>query len=414
MVLWHSLFIYCRRVWIGVVIAYVLISLTLGGHRSAKPAFYLLAGGWCAAALSWQVFRQVRERRGLSPPAGTSPAARLSLGAIEPVAGYLTLLLALVEFVFSAASPISPADQAALDAHRLVPGHDYGGGLRGNRLGYPGPDFCREKRRGVDRIAALGNSFAIGPTVPFADNYLTRLEAILPDAEVYNFGMSGAGLRDYLAILRADVWECDPDLVLVSLLVSHDLTEFLPRPRYLDPRQHAIFLRLAGKSQLEPEAASGRSPPDRLARPALTEEVFHEVQSHRLDVFLRPAPPSLDKKWQRAAADLDALLAECRRRHVPLAVVLIPDECQINEAALDAALEIANLDRSAVDLDLPQRRLLHFCSERGIPCLDLRLAFAGVPDAYTPRDTHWNVKGNRLAAEAISTWQVIRSAMLTP
>src|SRR5262249_42589786 len=136
----------------------------------------------------------------------------------------------------------SPVTAATLDAHRLLPGHDYGAGLRGNALGYPGPDFRREKRPGVFRIAALGDSFAVGPAVPFSENYLTLLETALPGVEVYNFGVSGAGPREYQEILQRDVWPYQPDLVLLSVFVGNDVTENLPAPRYLDPRQHSLYL----------------------------------------------------------------------------------------------------------------------------------------------------------------------------
>jgi hypothetical protein len=39
-----------------------------------------------------------------------------------------------------------------------------------------------------------------------------------------------------------------------------------------------------------------------------------------------------------------------------------------------------------------------------VPCLDLQPAFAATPDTYAPRDTHWNARGNRLAAEHIAAW----------
>src|SRR5262249_25833881 len=319
------------------------------------------------------------------------------LHVLESLAGYLALLLVLAEVALRAASGISPADRSALDGHRLVPGHDYGAGLRGNSLGYPGPEFRKDKPGGRLRIAALGNSFAIGPTVPFAENYLTVLEARLPGVELYNFGVSGAGLRDYVAILRSDVWEYQPDLVLVSLLVSHDLTEFLPRPRYLDPRRHALYLSLpvSGKERQPAPPPSGDRA-ERLLRPALSEDDFFEVQTRRLEVFRSPPAGSVEEKWQRAWADLATLASDCRNHGVPLALVLIPDECQVNDEALTSALKIADVARPDLDLDLPQRRLREFCKARAIRSLDLRGAFAGIADAYTARDTHWNVRGNQL------------------
>jgi lysophospholipase L1-like esterase len=224
---------------------------------------------------------------------------------------------------------------------------------------------------------------------------------------VYNFGVPGAGPRDYLAVIRQDVWRFAPDLVLVSFLTSDDATEHLPRPRYLDPRQHALYRLARGWLGGPPQGflmGQTGGAPDRLSRPALSEEVFREVEARRLTVFLSPPPPAVEKKWQRTFADLARIADECRRHGVPAALVLIPDEFQVNPAVLATALGDRGLDRGELDLELPQRRLRKFCADSGVACLDLLPAFAGVPEVYAPHDTHWNARGNRLAAERIAEW----------
>jgi hypothetical protein len=112
----------------------------------------------------------------------------------------------------------------------------------------------------------------------------------------------------------------------------------------------------------------------------------------------------MEKKWQQALGHLEHIITDCQNRHVPVDFVLIPDEFQVNSSVLSAALDDANLTRNEVDLDLPQRRLRIFCANHEVPCLDLLLSFKGVPDTYANRDTHWNVRGNRLAADMMSPW----------
>ena len=112
----------------------------------------------------------------------------------------------------------------------------------------------------------------------------------------------------------------------------------------------------------------------------------------------------MEKKWQRALAHLDAIVNDCRSSNVPLAVVLIPDEFQVEADVLALALQEARVSRAEIDPELPQRRLGAFFAERGVACLDLLPAFAKVPDAYAPRDTHWNERGNRVAADTIAAW----------
>src|SRR5262249_38478976 len=185
-------FLFVRRFVTGVVAAYVVTSLTFGGSSYAKTVFYGLTASW--GIFLWSGQRLPPSRR---------------LYTLELIAWNVALTLVLAEVALRSYGVLSGRSlllDDTLDAYRLVPGRDYGGGLRGNRLGYPGGDFERDKRPGIFRIAALGDSFAIGPAVLFADNYLTRLESTLPDVEGYNFGVSGAGPGEYLAILQTELW----------------------------------------------------------------------------------------------------------------------------------------------------------------------------------------------------------------
>ncbi len=389
---------FLRRLVVGVVLCYVAVALTRGGTRHASATFWGLAALWLLALVlgSWRPPSRVRRVLGVLEPALSSVA--------------LTLLLAELSLrLYATCAGGSLLLRATLDDHRLRPGHDYGAGLRGNRLGYPGPDIAPVRPPGVYRIVALGDSFAVGPAVPFGENYLTRLQDALAGVEVCNFGVSGAGPRDYRAILERDGWAVEPDLVLVSVFVGNDITESLSAPRALDPRGHALSQLCRRGWCLLRERARGTAPrsagvPDRLAGPALSEEAFREVEARRLAVCLTPPAPAMERKWRRALADLGGLIDDCRRRAVPVALVLIPDEFQVNPAVREQALRDSGVTRQALDPDLPQRRLRTFCAERGVPCLDLKEAFTGVPDTYAPRDTHWNVRGNRLAAERIASW----------
>jgi hypothetical protein len=397
---WLAVGTFVRRLLVGEVVLYVLVVLFLGGTAAAKPVFRALAVAW-GVGLVWY------SRRAADRPHPPSPFYRWAELIVTNLA--LALLLAEVSLrLYALAYRDSLLVAGTLDAHRLTPGRNYGNGLRGNRLGYPGPDRPEQKPAGVRRIAALGDSFAVGPAVPFADNYLTVLETLLPHTEVCNFGVSGAGPREYLHVLRHDVWRFQPDLVLVSVFVGNDITEELATPRRLDLRQHALWLLgerlwklLRERGRQEAEQVQGA---ERLGRLSLSAETFREVESRRLAVCLRPASEALEKKWRRALVYLDGIVAECQAHQVPLALVLIPDEFQLNPRVLAKAIKTAGVSAADVDLDLPQRRLRAFCAKRGIPCLDLLPLLVGQSEVYAPQDTHWNERGNRLAAEAISRW----------
>jgi hypothetical protein len=297
----------------------------------------------------------------------------------------------------------------AIDAHKLVPDHDYGFGLRGNRLGFAGHEFEKEKPPGVFRIAALGDSFAVGPDVPFQDNFLTLLEGQLPQTEVYNFGVSGAGPREYLAILRKNVWEFTPDLVLVCVFLGNDITESWPLPRNLDLRTHSLYLFATRSWRLLQErwdrpASAAAAGFNRMAASALSEGTYWAVEGRRLEVCLDPPSAAMEKKWPEALGYLEGIVNDCRAHQTPVAFLLIPDEFQVNRDVLKKALAARGARLEELDLDLPQRRLSLFCSERDVPCLDLKPYLEHENETYAPFDTHWNEKGNRLAAGCMVPW----------
>jgi len=406
--------IFSRRALIGATAAYIAVSFTLGGTERARPVFYTCLAAWCVLIL----LGQLRATH-------LQPDGRLYRSAcmLELIAFNLALALVLAEsslraFAHHTGNSLLLSD--ALDAYRLQPGQDYGEGLHGNRLGYPGGEFQRDKERGVFRIAALGDSFAVGPAVAFADNYLTLLEKAIPKAQVYNFGVSGTGPREYYTILKQDALSYAPDLVLVNVFVGNDITEIMATPRHLDPRQNSLYLLLTRSERLLREKWRrtrdlSPAPLDRLGAGALSETSFRELEGNRLAVCLKAPPADLEKKWQRALTYLDWIIDACRKAGVPVAFVLIPDEFQVNPAVLADALSSSGAALDDLDLELPQRRLQRFCTERGVPCLDLEPAFAIESDTYAPRDTHWNARGNYLAAEKIAAWlaEVLRTRLNT-
>jgi hypothetical protein len=384
---------FLRRLIVGAVLLYVAIILTLGGTTAGRPVLYGSISLWLViltAATKWST---------LDRSQATRPRW------LDIAATNLALTLVLAELALQALAACSGTSlllHTTIDAHRLRPGHDYGGGLVGNRLGYPGAELSAAKTPGVVRIAALGDSFAVGPAVPFADNYLTRL-AGEASVEVGNFGVSGAGPREYRAILQRDVWQVQPDLVLVSVFVGNDITETLQQPRHFDPRRHALYVFGKRAWCLVRERFRNEGEPQARGQ-GMSAETFREVEARRLAVCVKEPSAALEKKWQRTLEELEHIIGECRQHGVRVAVVLIPDEFQVNATVLGEALAEAGLAREQIDLDLPQRRLLEFFAQRGVPCLDLLPAFQSVSDTYAPRDTHWNVKGNHLAARHIAEW----------
>jgi hypothetical protein len=95
----------------------------------------------------------------------------------------------------------------------------------------------------------------------------------------------------------------------------------------------------------------------------------------------------------------------CRQPRCHLVVVLIPDEAQIDPALSKDVARASG--RSAQDLDFaqPNQWLAAALKAEGVRVIDLLPAFrdrGASGRLYKPRDTHWNIAGNALAAEAIA------------
>jgi hypothetical protein len=392
-----------RRLGVAWVLLLGLLALFIGGQRN-DVLFFRIGFCACAAAICFGTLR-------LALPASRSRAAH----ALELLACNLAMFLVLGEIslrchnVYSHTALLLPR---TLDSFRLEPGRDYGAGLKGNRLGYPGEDYALKKPAEVYRIAALGDSFAVGAAVAYCDNYLTRLQSALPGVEVLNFGVSGTGPREYLEILQTHGLAFDPDLVLVSFFVGNDVTESLAIPRGLDPRQYLLYLAIERGARLWHRARAAGAGGDRLAGAGYSTDQFLEIETRRLEICHTPIEAGLEKKWARALERIEAIDQLCKSTHRRLAVVLIPDEFQVNEELREAARLKAGWKADEVLVDLPQTRLREFLSRRQIPCLDLLPAMKQSSGAYALRDTHWNALGNRVAASAIRDW--LRSEELVP
>jgi hypothetical protein len=216
--------------------------------------------------------------------------------------------------------------------------------------------------------------------------------------------VAGTGPREYLEILRTHALAFEPDFVLISCFVGNDVTESLAVPRGLDPQQFSLYLAAHRGLRMLKRSGMPSAPTDRLSGAGFSEDQFQEIEARRLEICRIPISEPLEKKWQRALGRLQAIAQTCEASRVRYGVVLIPDEFQVNDDVLEAARTRAGYSREALNLELPQQRLRTFLAERGIPCLDLLSTFRGSCDTYAPRDTHWNVRGNHLAAREIAAW----------
>ena len=294
-----------------------------------------------------------------------------------------------------------------------------------NTHGHYDEEFVR-RRAGETRLALIGDSFSQG-IVPLELHYSRLAERILR-WPVDNLGIAGIGLPEYEELLLREALPLDPSAVVVALFVGNDLDLPAPEPArdawlagWLDRRNVLFWIlpqRLARlRSEARRSGGAARVAGEREAadlsrsleqrypwlgdplreQPTISPRVYLELERSRAAQACGLRADELE----RALAILVRMRAECGAR--PFAVLLIPDEFQV-EDELWSAVGAEGLER-----DRPQRLLVERLRALGIPVLDLLPVMRAVPPLadggrhlYHLRDSHWNVRGNRVAGEALA------------
>lgn len=280
-------------------------------------------------------------------------------------------------------------------------GLDYG--FRLNSHGFKDVETSANKAAGTVRILALGDSFAFG-IVPYEDNYLTLLEQDLrrasPPAEVVNMGIPWTGPREYVEVLVDEGLPLHGDLVLVSFFVGNDFLDVQPSPPV---RSYLVaLLRYALLSRPAGLPVSGEARYDDDA-PTLGPEQYLAMEKERARIY-RTKEDVLDAVFPDVQQHVARMKQICDARGLDLMVVLIPDEMQVDPALQAQVVGSFAGHPSDFDFELPNRRLREDLDRRGVAYLDLLAPFAAAGRErrlYRPRDSHWNIAGNRLAADLI-------------
>jgi len=259
----------------------------------------------------------------------------------------------------------------------------------------------------IRRVVAVGDSFAVG-VVPRSGNYLHLLERALGDVgpvEVVNLGVAGTAPADYLALLVDEGLSMTPDLVIAGFYIGND---FETRTRRLHEYSYTATLGRAvwrlGTARPAIPVASGTAAAYDDAAPTMPRARFLEILVDRTWLYERDAAPLAGRA--HGAADILRQIRElARRAGADMLVVLIPDEMQVDAALLAEVARARGRTPADFDITRPTRAITTALDQAGVPYLDLGPAFAaraGQEPLYKPQDTHWNLAGNRLAADVMA------------
>lgn len=322
--------------------------------------------------------------------------------------------------------------------------HEGRGLVKVNAAGMRDREHALEKPADVYRIAVLGDSYAEARQVAAEEAFWAVLPKELEHCgfaggkkiEVLNFGTSGYGTAQELAVLESRALAYKPDLVLLQFTNGNDvrnnhfaLEDEKTRPFYrLNPDgslwRDDTFTRTASF------AAQSSSRNELLRRLADHSRVVQLVRSVQTGSLLRKAHADgggveqgleavvlaapREPKWEEAWTITERLIAKtaetARKGGAQFLVVTVPYAIQVHpDGSLRKSLE-AKL--GVADLFYPDRRMADFGKKNGIGVVPLamemqRLAeerksyFHGFDNVGMGRG-HWNAQGHRTAAELIA------------
>lgn len=248
----------------------------------------------------------------------------------------------------------------------------YGVEIRTNREGFRGDELAPGTRQGRKRVVVLGDSFALGWGVPFAETVAMRLQGLL-NGSGKGFEVVNMGVGNYNTAMEVDLFKLkgirlQPDMVVLLYYINDSeptptidgggstIFRHLYLPAYIATRVRQLGLRAASSDWL--------------------------LAYYRK--LYRPGAPGLERTRQ-ALTELRQLCAE---RGIRLLVVNIPDLRRLDGYPFAFASEIPRT----------------FAERNRLPYLDLLPVFApysGDRLWVSGEDPHMNGFANKIAARAI-------------
>jgi len=299
----------------------------------------------------------------------------------------------------------------------------YYNGFLLNSKGFHDIEHPMEKPENSFRIVALGDSFAFG-VVPYQHNFLTILEDKFkldhPANEVVNLGIGATGVRTHLSVLANEGLNYNPDMVITTFFMGNDFE--VPRKKIYEHSYLATLINYAYQysryyiQQLRhPEAPSSpalnskeQSNPAPVStyrddQPTFPSEVFMGIEVNRSVIF-RKDYSKFSALGERAFFYLKKIQDICQKKGIAFKVVIIPDEVQINSSLQNKVIQSHGIGSDGLDFLGPNKWLERRLSQANIQSIDLTENFIEHSKStrlYKPRDTHWNIAGNKLAADVL-------------
>jgi hypothetical protein len=306
--------------------------------------------------------------------------------------------------------------------------YDIGGAIyvKINSKGLRDYEYAYEKRKGKFRILLLGDSFAEAIQVPLEETFPKVLERLLGrNVEVINAGVGSRGSVHELLYFREEGHKYQPDIVML-MFVANDVGDNWLHKVGTSNRATAVpkgvresirvksFLAEHSRLYIFARDIIKRQAPSAilhlLRRMGIARDAawYQDDMPFWMHVYDREYTSIWEEAWNVTRGLLIYLNKEAGKRDARLVAVGVTMPWQVDRSAW---LDFAGSDPGRMDFDKPDRILMGFLRERGIPHLDLRPGFQEFGQKSGGRlhfryDGHWTREGHRLAADLVAKWLV--------
>lgn len=296
-----------------------------------------------------------------------------------------------------------------------VDGHEFKFTVSLNSHGFRDNEFIKQKSENAARIFLIGDSFVFGSAVDQKNTIGTLLEKKFKeggvDCEVYNLGVHGAGPLEYLNIVK-QFKNYRPDAIIISFYVDNDIVQRPKKANFYAAIQYGI-LNLKIIRLIENHLSKNRK--------------YHIVEKYKIEDFYKRLcyegkinPHILprgtvgdNQKYYDSMLEIfkkdpttkESILA-IRQLYSDLPVLLLinPSKFQVSSSYFELMRKIGLVfDKDEVINRKIQDAIISWAVENKIDYLDILPIMMEDPNEsfFYPIDTHYNLPGNRLVAEAI-------------
>jgi hypothetical protein len=279
-------------------------------------------------------------------------------------------------------------------------------GFHINSRGFKDVEFQTQKAPDIFRILGIGDSFSFG-AVPYPNNYLTLLRSELNHrgqrVELINMGIPGTGPIDYLSLFVNEGLELKPNMVLLSFSIGSDFEGQQSRS-WLSYSYAATAIKFVidFQTKFEGKIIHGDTKYDDDSV-TFTDAEYLKLEQAKTFIFVKNNAAFL-RDFAAAWTHVVTMKQICEREGIEFVVVVIPDEVQVNEQLKRQVINAYGLPTDRFDFRLPNDLLATKFNEDKVAYIDLLDEFKSASansKLYKANDSHWNIAGNRKAADVI-------------